>query len=60
MSPSSGGAVYLVLFVYGLLIDHDSGANFVPLNTADNWLHLLLALGMLGLGLALRPRAHTA
>jgi hypothetical protein len=42
-----GGFVYLVLWVYGLLIDRDSAANFVPVNTADNWLHVGLALGML-------------
>ncbi|GGM88257.1 membrane protein [Lentzea pudingi] len=48
-----GGVVYLLLWLYGLLIDHDSAANFVPLNTADNWLHLLLGVGMVGLGLAL-------
>jgi hypothetical protein len=48
-----GGAVYAVLWLYGLLIDHDS-ANFVPVNGADNWLHLVLAVGMIGLGLALR------
>jgi hypothetical protein len=48
-----GGVVYLLLWVYGLVIDHDSAANFVPLNTADNWLHLLLGIGMIGLGLAL-------
>ena len=48
-----GGAVYLLLFLYGLVVDKDSQANFVPLNTADNWLHLLLAIGMIGLGLAL-------
>jgi hypothetical protein len=55
-----GGAVYLVLWLYGLVIDHDSSANFVPLNNADNWLHLLLGVGMIGLGLALRrsPRRH--
>ncbi len=46
-----GGAVYLVLWLYGLLIDHGSDANFVPLNTADNWLHLVLGVGMIGLGL---------
>ncbi|GAB7193052.1 DUF4383 domain-containing protein [Kineococcus sp. NUM-3379] len=46
-----GGAVYLVLFLYGLLISHDSPANFVPLNSADNWLHLVLGLGMIGLSL---------
>jgi hypothetical protein len=48
-----GGAVYAVLWLYGLLIDHDSPANFVPLNSADNWLHLLLAVGMIGLGVLL-------
>ena len=25
-----GGAVYLALWLYGLVIDHDSAANFVP------------------------------
>ncbi|MFD9701317.1 DUF4383 domain-containing protein [Lentzea sp. NPDC059081] len=47
-----GGVVYLVLFLYGLVIDHGSDANFVPLNTADNWLHLFLGVAMIGLGLA--------
>ncbi|MFY1691240.1 DUF4383 domain-containing protein [Plantactinospora sp. WMMB782] len=46
-----GGAVYLVLWLYGLVISHDSPANFVPLNAADDWLHLGLGLGMIGLGL---------
>ncbi|GAA0208326.1 DUF4383 domain-containing protein [Saccharothrix mutabilis subsp. mutabilis] len=48
-----GGVVYLVLWLYGLLIDHDSAANFVPVNTADNWLHLGLGLGMVALGFTL-------
>jgi hypothetical protein len=48
-----GGVIYLVLFVYGLVIDHASAANFVPVNSADNWLHLVLAIGMIGLGVAL-------
>ncbi|OKK03939.1 hypothetical protein AMK26_19880 [Streptomyces sp. CB03234] len=52
-----GGAVYLVLWVYGLIIDHDSAANFVPLNSADNWLHFVLGIGMIGLGVLLTPRA---
>ncbi|MEU5266369.1 DUF4383 domain-containing protein [Amycolatopsis sp. NPDC021455] len=47
----AGGAVYLVLWLYGLLIDHGSDANFVPVNTADNWLHLVLGVGMIALGL---------
>lgn len=51
-----GGVIYLILFLYGLLIDRASGANFVPLNTADNWLHLALGVVMIALGLGLsRP-----
>ena len=45
-----GGATYLVLWIYGLVIDQRSAANFVPLNTADNWLHLFLGIGMILLG----------
>ncbi|SDX79087.1 protein of unknown function [Modestobacter sp. DSM 44400] len=51
-----GGVIYLVLWIYGLVIDMNSAANFVPLNTADNWLHLGLGLGMIGLGVALARR----
>ena len=47
-----GGVVYLLLFIYGLVIDHDSSANFVPVNDADNWLHLGLAVAMIALGAA--------
>lgn len=54
-----GGAIYLVLWLYGLLVGHDSSANFVPLNTADNWLHLALGLGMIALGIALTRRSTT-
>jgi hypothetical protein len=46
-----GGAVYLVLFVYGLVVDQTSDANFVPVDDADNWLHLALGVAMVGLGL---------
>jgi hypothetical protein len=43
-----------------MLIDQDSAANFVPLNGADNWLHLLLGIGMPVLGILLtRGRATT-
>jgi hypothetical protein len=48
-----GGVVYLVLWIYGLVVDQTSSANFVPLNTADDWLHLALGLGMILLGAAL-------
>lgn len=55
-----GGGVYLVLFVYGLVIDHDSSANFVPVNDGDNWLHLALSIAMIALGVALgRTREDT-
>jgi hypothetical protein len=56
----AGGAVYLVLWLYGLLIGHDTPANFVPVNSADNWLHLILGLGMVALGLALSRRTRPA
>nr|WP_062337323.1 DUF4383 domain-containing protein [Herbidospora sakaeratensis] len=56
-----GGVIYLILLVYGLLVDRESTANFVPLNTADNWLHLALGVVMiaLGLGLSRSSRATT-
>jgi hypothetical protein len=46
-----GGVVYLLLWIYGLIISKSSNANFVPLNSADDWLHFVLGLGMIGLGL---------
>ena len=52
-----GGAIYLVLWLYGLLIDKTSQANFVPLNTADDWLHFVLGLGMVALGVVLGKRS---
>jgi hypothetical protein len=48
-----GGIIYLVLWLYGVVVDHHSGANFVPVNNADDWLHLLLGLGMVVLGVVL-------
>lgn len=44
-----GGIVYLALWLYGLIVAQDSAANFVPLNSADNWLHLFLGAGMVAL-----------
>jgi hypothetical protein len=52
-----GGLVYLVLFLYGLIVDKLSTANFVPLNSADDILHLVLGVGMIGLGLILSRRS---
>lgn len=52
-----GGVIYLVLTVYGAVIDLDSAANFVPVNVADNLLHLGLGLGMITLGVVLGKNA---
>jgi Domain of unknown function (DUF4383) len=53
-----GGVVYLVLWLYGLIINQHHGANFVPFNTADNWLHFVLGVSLVGLGF-LTSRAPT-
>jgi hypothetical protein len=45
-----GGVIYLALWLYGLIVGPDSGANFVPLDTADDWLHFVLGVGMIALG----------
>jgi hypothetical protein len=54
-----GGIVYGVVWVYGMAVGMDSDANFVPLNTADNWLHFLLFVAMVVLGVVgLRRLQH--
>ncbi|WP_435209467.1 DUF4383 domain-containing protein [Micromonospora sp. bgisy143] len=59
---AGGGAIYLALWLYGLAIeaiDESGGANILPVNDADNWLHLALGFGMLALGLLLSNEAGT-
>lgn len=51
-----GGVIYLALWIYGMVIDQESTANFVPVNLADNWLHFALGVGMVALGVVL-PKA---
>lgn len=51
-----GGIIYLALWIYGLIIDQSSDANFIPVNTADNWLHFGLGVGMVALGVLLARR----
>jgi hypothetical protein len=41
-----GGAIYLGLFLLGIV----GGGDWIPSDMADNWLHLLLGAGMVGLG----------
>jgi hypothetical protein len=55
-----GGVIYLVLWLYGLVIDKKSSANFVPVNAADNWLHFVLGLGMIAVGVLLSRRSAAA
>ncbi|GAA3658109.1 DUF4383 domain-containing protein [Nocardioides ginsengisoli] len=52
-----GGVLYLVLTVYGLIVDRHDPANFVPVNAADNWLHLVLGVAMVALGVGLGRRS---
>jgi Domain of unknown function (DUF4383) len=59
-----GGVIYLALFVYGAIWGADeSGANWIPVNWADNVLHVALGAGMILTGLALAretvPRDRT-
>ncbi|BCJ60768.1 hypothetical protein Jiend_41900 [Micromonospora endophytica] len=56
---AGGGALYLVLWLYGWAIEDESTANFIPVNGADDFLHLGLGFGMLALGLLLSNNAGT-
>jgi ABC-type transport system involved in multi-copper enzyme maturation permease subunit len=44
----ASGVIYVVLFVYGILVSSGSDANFVPINGADDVLHAVLAVVLLG------------
>jgi Domain of unknown function (DUF4383) len=48
-----GGIVYLAIWLYGLLIDLSSSANFLGMNAAANWLHFALGVVMVGIGFLL-------
>ena len=52
-----GGVVYLVLWLFGLFVGEEAAANFVPVNNADDWLHLFLGVSMIGLSF-LRRDTH--
>ncbi|MFI7608008.1 DUF4383 domain-containing protein [Micromonospora sp. NPDC049366] len=55
----AGGAIYLGLWLYGFAVNKESVANFLPLNDADDWLHLGLGFGMLAFGLLLSNQVGT-
>ncbi len=42
-----GGIGYAVVFFYGILVPYNAGANFIPLNAADDALHIFLAITMI-------------
>jgi hypothetical protein len=42
------GVIYVVLLVFGLFVEVRDSSNFIPVNTADTLLHLVLAVGLLG------------
>ncbi|WP_176697102.1 DUF4383 domain-containing protein [Microbacterium sp. 3J1] len=46
-----GGLAYLVVWLYGLIAVGNEQLNFLPVNDADNWLHLGLGIGMVLLGI---------
>ena len=51
-----GGIIYLAVWLYGLLVDKSSPANFIPVNSADDWLHFALGAAMVVMGLVLGNR----
>ena len=51
-----GGAVYVALWLLGIV----GGADWIPANDADNWLHLALGVGLIGLGLGLTRQRPVA
>lgn len=52
-----GGAIYVALWLLGIV----GGADWIPSNDADNWLHLGLGVGLIVLGVGLtRERSVTS
>ena len=51
-----GGAIYVALFLLGIV----GGGDWIPVNNADNWLHLLLGAGMIGLGVLTTRESRVA
>ena len=50
-----GGVIYLVLFVLGLF----GGADWIPANNADDWLHLGFGVVMVSIGYLFGHKALT-
>jgi Domain of unknown function (DUF4383) len=56
------GAIYIVIAIWGFIIGGgESILGFIPVNTEDNWLHVVLGVLGIGAGLAspeVEPRAR--
>jgi uncharacterized protein DUF4383 len=52
---TAGGVIYVVLTLVGFL--SPTGFGLVPLGGNDIWLHAVLAIAMLGIGLTAKPAA---
>ena len=50
-----GGVVYVALWLLGIV----GGGDWIPVNSADNWLHLGLGIGMIALGVVLTRAPRT-
>jgi Domain of unknown function (DUF4383) len=50
---TGGGLVYFALGIYGLLVDYVSDWNSMPVDRADDWLHVGVGIGMLYAGVAI-------
>ncbi|MDH2424416.1 DUF4383 domain-containing protein [Sphaerisporangium sp. TRM90804] len=55
-----GGVITLLLWIYGMLVGRESAANFVPMNAADNWLHFVMGIVMVALGVLLTRRTASS
>lgn len=53
-----GGLLFLALFVHGRVVDRSGDANVLPVNDADDWLHLGLGIAMVLLGAVLWRHRH--
>jgi hypothetical protein len=50
-----GGVIFLLLWILGLI----GGTNWIPTDAADDWLHFVLGVGMVGAGFLLGREAMT-
>lgn len=59
-----GGVVFAALWIFGLAVGRGDDANFLPVDSADDWLHFGLGVLMIGgallLGRGYAPRQNEA